>query len=102
MAEGGAVCIAGEQRPLRPAIATALLRIGQEAIANAIRHADPTRLGITLFYDEGRVTLSVTDRRSPTDAAAVRGDCLGTRVPEPKLWPADSSHNENRCGLWRC
>ena len=65
MAEGGAVyitsSIAGDQRPLRPAIATALLRIGQEAIANAIRHADPTHLGIALFYDDDRVTLSVTD-----------------------------------------
>jgi signal transduction histidine kinase len=65
MAEGGEVCItssiAGDQRPLHPAIATALLRIGQEAIANAIRHADPTHLGIALFYDDDRVTLSVTD-----------------------------------------
>jgi signal transduction histidine kinase len=65
MAEGGAVditaSIAGDPRPLRPAVATALLRIGQESIANAIRHADPTHLGIALFFDENRVTLSVTD-----------------------------------------
>jgi signal transduction histidine kinase len=65
MAGRGAVEITastdGEQRPLRPAVATALLRIGQEAIANAIRHADPTHMGIALFYDENRVTLSVTD-----------------------------------------
>jgi signal transduction histidine kinase len=65
MAEGGAVQItaslAGDPRPLRPAVSTALLRIGQEAIANAIRHADPTHLRIALLYDENRVTLSVTD-----------------------------------------
>jgi signal transduction histidine kinase len=65
MAEGGAVHItastSGEQRPLRPAAATALLRIGQEAIANAIRHADPTHLGIALFYDQEKVILTITD-----------------------------------------
>jgi signal transduction histidine kinase len=65
MAEGGSVAItssiAGNQRPLRPATADALLRIGQEAIANAIRHAEPTHLVIALFFDEDRVTLSVTD-----------------------------------------
>jgi signal transduction histidine kinase len=65
MAEGGTVeiasSIAGDPRPLRPAIATALLRIGQEAIANAIRHADPSHLWIALFYDDNRFTLSVTD-----------------------------------------
>ncbi len=78
MAEGGMVditsSVAGDQRPLRPAVATALLRIGQEAIANAIRHADPTHLGIALFYEDHRVTLSITD-----DGAGFveRGDLLG-------------------------
>jgi signal transduction histidine kinase len=78
MAEGGKVCItstiAGDQRPLHPAIATALLRIGQEAIANAIRHADPTHLGIALFYEDDRVTLSVTDDGT---GFVERGDLLG-------------------------
>lgn len=65
MAEGGAVeitsFIAGDIRPLRPSAATALLRIGQEAIANAIRHADPSHLRIALSYDDDRITLSITD-----------------------------------------
>ena len=65
MAEGGTVeissLIAGDPRPLRPPAASALLRIGQEAIANAIRHADPSHLRIALSYDDDRVTLSVTD-----------------------------------------
>lgn len=65
MAEGGAVeinsSIAGDPRPLRPSAAGALLRIGQEAIANAIRHADPSHLRIALSYDDDRVTLSITD-----------------------------------------
>lgn len=65
MAEGGAVeiasLVAGDPRPLHPAAATALLRIGQEAIANAIRHADPSHLRIALSYDDERATLSITD-----------------------------------------
>jgi len=65
MAEGGAVEItslsAGDPRPLRPTAATAMLRIGQEAIANAIRHADPSQLRIALCYGDDLVTLSVTD-----------------------------------------
>jgi signal transduction histidine kinase len=65
MAEGGAVEIsvfnAGDPRPLRPPAATALLRIGQEAIANAIRHAEPIHLRIALSYDMEGVSLSVTD-----------------------------------------
>lgn len=65
MAEGGAVEItalhAGDPRPLRPLTAIALLRIGQEAIANAIRHADPRNLRIVLSYEDDRVTLSITD-----------------------------------------
>ena len=65
MAEGGAVeitvCNACDPRLLRPPAATALLRIGQEAIANAIRHADPIHLRIALSYDMEGVSLSVTD-----------------------------------------
>ncbi len=65
MAEGGSVEItcmtAGDPRPLRPPAATALLRIGQEAIANAIRHADPSHVSIALSYEDDHVTLAITD-----------------------------------------
>ena len=78
MAKGGtlaiAASVAGEQRRLRPASATALLRIGQEAIANAIRHANPTQLKIGLFYNEREVTLLVVDNGS---GFVDSGDLLG-------------------------
>jgi signal transduction histidine kinase len=64
-AEGGVVeihtLLTGPPRPLRPAAATALFRIGQEAIANAIRHADPRHLTIAVTYAGSGVSLSVTD-----------------------------------------
>jgi signal transduction histidine kinase len=78
MAEGGGIEITslttGEPRLLRPAIATALLRIGQEAIANAIRHADPKHLVISVSYGGSGVTLSVTDDGS---GFVESGDLLG-------------------------
>jgi signal transduction histidine kinase len=42
-------------------IATCLLRIGQEAIANAIRHADPSRLEISIAYESALMRLSIRD-----------------------------------------
>jgi signal transduction histidine kinase len=37
------------------------LRIGHEAIANAVRHAHPTRLAVSLAYDKNSVELTVED-----------------------------------------
>jgi signal transduction histidine kinase len=43
------------------AVATHLYFIGQEAVRNAIQHARPARVGITLSERDGRVTLTVED-----------------------------------------
>jgi signal transduction histidine kinase len=65
MVEGCSVEVAtvttGTQTPLPPRIAACLQRIGQEAIANAVRHADPTRLEISIAYDKHSVCLSIHD-----------------------------------------
>jgi signal transduction histidine kinase len=65
MVRGGALEIStistGVHRTLPPYIADALLGIGQEAIANAIRHADPKHLVIHLAYEDYTVRLRVTD-----------------------------------------
>jgi signal transduction histidine kinase len=65
MVEGCPVEVAtvttGTQTPLPPQIATCLLRIGQEAIANAVRHADPSRLEISIGYEKHFVRLSIRD-----------------------------------------
>lgn len=65
MVEGGDVAItmltAGTPRPLSVATSTALLRIGQEAIANAVQHADPRRIEIFLAYANDAVRLIVKD-----------------------------------------
>jgi hypothetical protein len=51
----------GTQTPLPSQIAISLLRIGQEAIANAVRHANPSRLEISIEYEKHSVRLSIRD-----------------------------------------
>ncbi|GAA1018002.1 hypothetical protein Aple_069210 [Acrocarpospora pleiomorpha] len=47
--------------PLHEEIEAALLRIAQEALANAGRHAHATRIGVTLSYFDDEVSLDVRD-----------------------------------------
>jgi signal transduction histidine kinase len=51
----------GNALSLNPRLANALVHIGQEAIANAVGHANPTELTLALIYDGYVVILSVTD-----------------------------------------
>ena len=44
-----------------PDVDLQLFRIAQEAVANAIRHAQPTRIAINVSYDERQVALTITD-----------------------------------------
>ena len=53
--------IYGTATPLNLRLADALLNIGREAIANAVSHANPTKLKITLNYTENSVELEVDD-----------------------------------------
>lgn len=65
MVEGGLVRVVseeeGEQRSIPLRIADTLYRIGQEAIANAVRHANPTLLTIRLTYSADSVCLQIKD-----------------------------------------
>ena len=65
MLDGGAVKLmascSGESRSIPAPVAAVLLRIGQEAIANAVRHANASCLEIALAYTRDAVTLSVQD-----------------------------------------
>jgi len=51
----------GTFRPLPRLVEDNLLRIGQEAVNNAVRHAQPQRIFVNLVFDTGRVQLSVQD-----------------------------------------
>jgi signal transduction histidine kinase len=49
---------------LPPRVKHELLRIGQEAIHNAVRHANPTLVAVTLEWHAPNLTLEVKDNGS--------------------------------------
>jgi signal transduction histidine kinase len=55
------VTTTGEARPLHPEIEMTLLRVAQEALANVGKHAEASRVALTLSYMEDVVTLDVRD-----------------------------------------
>jgi signal transduction histidine kinase len=65
MVEGGAVNVtahtSGVPRPIPSRVTTGLMRIGREAIANAVRHADPSNLSILLDYSAKSIRLTIQD-----------------------------------------
>jgi len=65
MVEGGTVSVvtacSGDVRRMPLRITDTLYRIGQEAIANAVRHAHPTAITISVDYQKNRVCLVVAD-----------------------------------------
>lgn len=62
----------GTAQRLLPEIETTLLRTAQEALANVARHADASRVALTLSYMEDLVTLDVRDDGLGFDPAAPR------------------------------
>jgi signal transduction histidine kinase len=53
--------VVGTPRPLPETVENHLLRIGQEALVNAIRHGQATRVDIELTFGGGAVSLGVRD-----------------------------------------
>jgi len=68
----------GEPRTLPLRINDALYRLGQEALANAVRHANPTKLEISVHYDDSAVTLTVSDDGVGFDHDA-KSQCFGVQ-----------------------
>ncbi|MET9953074.1 sensor histidine kinase [Streptomyces sp. NPDC006339] len=63
--------VTGTALPLHDEIAATLLRIAQEALANAERHSGASRAGVTLSYMGDEITLDVRDDGRGFDPAAV-------------------------------
>jgi len=53
--------VKGTYRPVQRRIEEELLRIGQEAVTNAVRHAAASRIEVQLIYEAARVSLRVED-----------------------------------------
>ena len=62
------VTVTGTVRPLHSTVEGTVLRIAQECLANAAKHADADRVDITLSYMEDVVVLDVVDGGRGFDA----------------------------------
>ena len=52
---------AGAPRECPPKVENQLLRIGQEAITNAVRHSDASRINLEIRFDDDAVALRISD-----------------------------------------
>ena len=71
--------VVGTPSPLSPGVDLTAYRIVQEALTNTIRHSRATRAAVTLRYEPGYITVSVTDsgrRPVPGLATAAPGSLL--------------------------
>jgi ligand-binding sensor domain-containing protein/two-component sensor histidine kinase len=55
------VQVNGAYRPLDRQVESELVRIGQEAVTNAVRHARAKHIGITLQFEEKRLRMTIHD-----------------------------------------
>ncbi|MFF9689171.1 sensor histidine kinase [Streptomyces sp. NPDC014623] len=62
--------VTGTVEPLHDEVGATLLRIAEEALTNAARHAGATRAGVTLSYMGDEITLDVRDDGCGFDPAA--------------------------------
>lgn len=53
--------VTGAREPLSPAIEVSLFRVAQESLTNVAKHADASRVGVTLSYTGTEVLLDVRD-----------------------------------------
>ena len=78
--------VSGRPRPLPMAAEVVLLRVGQEALANARKHADARSVTVRLGYDPDTVRLEVSDDGAGFDPDRMNGGYglsgMRTRVAE--------------------
>jgi signal transduction histidine kinase len=70
------VGVSGTPRPLANRVENTLLRIGQEALTNAMKHAKPRKIAVELCYDSHAVRLRIADDGEgfDTDTVATASD----------------------------
>jgi signal transduction histidine kinase len=69
--------VAGPRYELPPGADLTVYRVVQEALTNALKHAAPTTVQVTLRYDEQSVRVTVRDRGRPGGTAGPGPDRVG-------------------------
>ncbi len=95
--------VSGTFRPLTPQVENNLLRIGQEAVNNAVRHARAQLITVNLSFDDARVRLSVRDDGRGFDprngsAAATATSASSACASAPPRWAAPSTSKAAQAG----
>ncbi|MGI8451445.1 MAG: sensor histidine kinase, partial [Streptosporangiaceae bacterium] len=72
--------VEGTPGPLAPSVDLTAYRIIQEALTNTVRHAHAARAAVTLCYEPGFVTVSVTDTRRAGGTVPVVNGTLNAPV----------------------
>jgi signal transduction histidine kinase len=75
--------VEGTPGPLAPGVDLTAYRIIQEALTNTVRHAHAARAVVTLCYEPGFVTVSVTDTRCDGGIFPVVNGSPGHASPVP-------------------
>jgi signal transduction histidine kinase len=84
--------VVGTPVPLAPGVDLTAYRIVQEALTNTIRHARAARAAVTVRYEPGYITVSVTDSGHGTDGRTPAvGNGTGVGQPGSLLTGAGSS-----------
>ena len=99
------VVATGTERDLRPDTELALLRTAQEALANVAKHAEATRVGLTLSYMDEEVVLDVRDDGRGFDPARRAREPAYAGAAGPPSVPAASDRPGRRTAgsaCWRC
>jgi signal transduction histidine kinase len=81
------VVLHGKPGPTTLAVREQLTLIAQEAVHNALRHAEPQRIWITLQYDVDRVVLQISDDGrgfDPREVVSRDGSHYGLRIMEER------------------
>jgi signal transduction histidine kinase len=69
--------VTGTPRRAASHIEAEFLRVGQEAVHNAVRHSHGSIVGVRLSYDDGRVRLRVSDDGRGFDPSEISHDSEG-------------------------
>jgi signal transduction histidine kinase len=71
------VVVEGRDRPLQPIIRDEIYRIGREAVVNAFRHSDASRVELALEYGSRGLRVLVRDNGRGIDSEVLRSGSDG-------------------------
>lgn len=74
------IVVAGAPYRCEPGVEQELLRIAQEALANAVRHGHPSQVIITVTFEKGAVALRISDNGRGFEDTAMRLSHFGLQT----------------------